>query len=152
MSADHLRIGDAEREQAAADLGEHYAQGRLSAEEHAERLDRIWAARTRADLTPVFRDLPGRYGPPAPAETWSAENGPTWAGSARTGAARRPAYGCGGMALSRHGLPTPVVVVLAVLLVLTVLTHLPLILAGALVALFVLGRRRGPARARQWSR
>ncbi len=53
-----LRIGDAERERAAADLGEHYAQGRLTADEHAERLDRIWAARTRADLAPVFRDLP----------------------------------------------------------------------------------------------
>ncbi len=137
MTDDHLRIGDAEREQAAGALGEHYAQGRLSAEEHAERLDRIWAARTRADLGPVFRDLPGRSGPAAPASP---------------GPARRPAYRCGGMALSRHGLPTPIIVVLAVLLVLTVLTHLPLIVAGVLVAFFVLSRRRGPARARHWSR
>lgn len=137
MSEDHLRIGDAEREEAAAALGEHYAQGRLSVEEHAERLDRVWAARTRADLAPVFRDLPDRYGPITPT---------------RLGSARRSAYGCGGVGRPRHGLPTPIVVALAVVLVLTVLTHLPLILAGALVALFVLSRRRGPARTRHWSR
>ena len=42
---EHLRIGDTEREQAAAALGEHYAQGRLTTEEHSERLDQAWAAR-----------------------------------------------------------------------------------------------------------
>ena len=47
MSGEQLRLSDAERDQAAAALGEHYAQGRLTQEEHAERLDRIWAARTR---------------------------------------------------------------------------------------------------------
>ena len=54
-----LRIGDAERERAATQLAEHYAVGRLTQEEHAERLDRIWAARTQAELDPVFVDLPG---------------------------------------------------------------------------------------------
>ena len=44
---EHLRMSDAEREQAAGELGEHYVQGRLTAEEHSERLDQIWAARTR---------------------------------------------------------------------------------------------------------
>lgn len=137
MSEEHLRIGDAEREQAAATLGEHYAQGRLTSEEHGERLDRIWAARTRADLGPLFRDLPGGDGAVAPAHP---------------GPARRPAYRCGGRARSRHGLPTPLVVVLTVLLVLTVIAHLPLILAGALVALFVMSRHRRAARTGQWSR
>jgi hypothetical protein len=137
VSEERLRISDAEREQAAAALGEHYAQGRLTKEEHAERLDRIWAARTRADLRPVFGDLPAGDGAVAPA---------------RPGSARRPAYRCGGMTPLRHGLPTPLVVVLAVLLVLMVVTHLPLILAGALVALFVLSRHRRAARAGQWSR
>ena len=56
---ENLRIGDAEREQATAALGEHYAQGRLTTEEHSERLDRIWAAKTRSELAPVFTDLPG---------------------------------------------------------------------------------------------
>jgi hypothetical protein len=64
---EQLRIGDAERERAAADLGDHYAQGRLTVEEHAERLDRIWAARTRADLGPIFADLPGPAVAAAPA-------------------------------------------------------------------------------------
>ena len=57
--SDQLRIGDAEREQAAADLGEHFAQGRLTADEHAERLDQVMRARTRAELAPLFSDLPG---------------------------------------------------------------------------------------------
>ena len=56
------------------------------------------------------------------------------------------------MAPFRRGIPSPLVVVLMVLLVLTVLTHLPLILAGVLVMFFVLGRHRRPARARHWSR
>jgi hypothetical protein len=54
-----IRVGDAERDRAATDLGEHYAQGRLSADEHADRLEQVWAARTRADLAPLFSDLPG---------------------------------------------------------------------------------------------
>ena len=45
--------------QAAEELGEHYAQGRLTTEEHSERLDRILEARTRAELAPIFSDLPG---------------------------------------------------------------------------------------------
>src|SRR5687767_12078796 len=57
--ARELRIGDADRTAAADELAEHYAQGRLSPEEHSERLDRIWSAKTRAELTPVFADLPG---------------------------------------------------------------------------------------------
>lgn len=57
--SDHLRIGDAEREQASAMLREHFAEGRLDADEHAERLDAVWASRTRGDLRPIFRDLPG---------------------------------------------------------------------------------------------
>jgi Flp pilus assembly protein TadB len=55
---DRLRIGDAEREEAARELGEHFALGRITADEHTERLEQIWAARTAADLAPAFRDLP----------------------------------------------------------------------------------------------
>jgi Flp pilus assembly protein TadB len=55
---DRLRIGDAERDAAARELGEHFAMGRITADEHSERLEQIWAARTAADLTPAFRDLP----------------------------------------------------------------------------------------------
>jgi len=62
---EHLRISDADRDRAAAALGEHFAQGRLTADEHAERLDAIWTARTGADLTPIFADLPHLAPPPA---------------------------------------------------------------------------------------
>ena len=55
---DRLRIGDAEREAAARELGEHFALGRITADEHSERLEQIWSARTAADLAPAFRDLP----------------------------------------------------------------------------------------------
>lgn len=129
---DQLRISDAEREQAAAELAEHYAQGRITTEEHAERLDRIWASRTRGELAPIFGDLPGRYGPVAPAP--------------RPGV-RRPTYWAPGPPF-RGGIPGPVFAVLAVLLALTIITHLPLILFGLLVLLFVGARRR----RHQWSR
>jgi hypothetical protein len=62
---DRLRIGDAEREAAARELGEHFALGRITVDEHSERLEQIWSARTAADLTPAFRDLP-RQGSPRP--------------------------------------------------------------------------------------
>jgi Flp pilus assembly protein TadB len=55
---ERLRIADADRESAARELGEHFALGRITIEEHAERLEQIWAARTAADLAPAFRDLP----------------------------------------------------------------------------------------------
>lgn len=56
---EQLRLSDAERDEAARVLGEHYAQGRLTAEEHEDRQERLFAARTYADLPPVFHDLPG---------------------------------------------------------------------------------------------
>jgi len=59
------RIGDRERESATSILNDHYAAGRIDTEEHAERLDAIWSARTRGDLDIVFWDLP-RAVVPAP--------------------------------------------------------------------------------------
>ena len=115
MTDEHLRMSDAERERAAAELGEHYAQGRLTVEEHSERLDRIWAARTRGELGPIFADLPGRGAGPTPTRR------------ATTG--RR-----------LGGLPTPLVVLVAVLVAVAVLTHLPLLVVGLLVW-FLLVRR-----------
>jgi hypothetical protein len=56
-----LRIGDAERDHAAAALGEHYATGRLSKEEYDERSERVWAARFQSDLEPLFADLPSPW-------------------------------------------------------------------------------------------
>ena len=104
-----LRIGDAEREQAATELGEHYAQGRITTDEHRERLDQIWAARTRRELAPVFADLPGRTFPSqAPA---------------------RPVFGQEARGRRRR-FPVPLVALLVILVGVAVVTHLPLILVG----------------------
>lgn len=54
----NVRVGDAERDAAAAQLREHYTAGRLTLDELNERLDQVFAARTRADLNAVTRDLP----------------------------------------------------------------------------------------------
>jgi len=59
-----MRIGDDERNAAAASLGEHYAHGRLEAHEYEERVTAAYIARTAAELEPLFSDLPR---PPAPA-------------------------------------------------------------------------------------
>lgn len=53
-----IRIGDAERDSAAAALREHYAAGRLTKDEYDERIDRVWSAKYEADLAPLFSDLP----------------------------------------------------------------------------------------------
>lgn len=85
-----LRIGDREREAAAAALGEHFAQGRITREEYDERSDVVWAARTESDLRPVFADLPGghqvaRVGRPSPPEPAPRMHGPH--GRSRSGLA-----------------------------------------------------------------
>jgi hypothetical protein len=54
-----IRIGNTEREAAVRALGEHYAQGRLNQQEYEERTTAAYAARTAADLAPLFEDLPG---------------------------------------------------------------------------------------------
>ena len=61
-----LRASDAEREHHAELLREHAAQGRLTVDELDERLDRVYAARTRAELAPVVADLPSPAPPPSP--------------------------------------------------------------------------------------
>lgn len=55
---DALRIGDAERDVAASELGDHFAAGRLSHEEFDERLEAAWRARSADDLRLLFTDLP----------------------------------------------------------------------------------------------
>ena len=66
-SNSRLRASDADRDRAASVLNEAMAQGRLTAEEHADRLDAIYAAKTHADLVPVLDDLPGMSAAVAPA-------------------------------------------------------------------------------------
>jgi hypothetical protein len=85
----NLRVGDADREAIAAQLREHYADGRLTLEELNERLDQTFAARTRADLNVVMRDLPHTTRPLAGAAAggagstgWQGTRDPAWPGPA----------------------------------------------------------------------
>jgi hypothetical protein len=52
------RASDDEREQFAALLQRHFAEGRLSAEEFSERVDRVLTARTLGELYELVADLP----------------------------------------------------------------------------------------------
>jgi hypothetical protein len=52
-----LRASDADRDRVASMLNEALADGRLTADEHAERLDTVYAAKTHADLVPMLDDL-----------------------------------------------------------------------------------------------
>jgi Domain of unknown function (DUF1707) len=52
-----LRASDADRDQVATVLSTAYAEGRLTREEHDERLDQLMAAKTFDDLLPITRDL-----------------------------------------------------------------------------------------------
>jgi hypothetical protein len=61
------RASDSEREQAAAELREHYAAGRLDADELSSRLEAAYAARTQGELGRLRADLPEL--PQAPAAT-----------------------------------------------------------------------------------
>lgn len=58
MSNEHVRISDAERNNAMNTLGAHFAAGRLTLPEYEERCDQIFAATTRGELQPLFADLP----------------------------------------------------------------------------------------------
>ena len=53
-----MRISDADRAQVADRLSAHYSDGRLDQAEFNERLDRAMNAKTQADLTGLFADLP----------------------------------------------------------------------------------------------
>lgn len=53
-----LRISDVDRDRAAAALNTAVSEGRLTWPEHEDRLARVYAARTGAELAPLFADLP----------------------------------------------------------------------------------------------
>jgi Domain of unknown function (DUF1707) len=53
-----VKASDAERDQTAALLRDHVAEGRLTLEEFADRLDTVYEARTRPELEALTHDLP----------------------------------------------------------------------------------------------
>ena len=62
-----IRVSDADRDQAIAELSEHFQAGRLTQEEFEDRSGRALQARTGDDLAALFTDLPGRDTVPVPA-------------------------------------------------------------------------------------
>lgn len=125
---DHLRISDSDRELAVAQLGEQFAEGRLTRAEFDERSDAVWSARTRGDLSPVFADLPVGPSGEHRASARPPGSGPT----AWHSRGRPPAL--------RPVLPRLVLPVLVVLGVITLVTHLPFLLL-AVALWFLVGRR-----------
>ena len=143
-----IRIGDAERNETVRRLGRHFEAGRLSSDEHSERVDQALRAVTRNDLDALFTDLPreasdqqqggqgGRYGSGAPF------GGPPWA---RGGGWREPRV---------YGIPVPLIALVALLAVAGIACSVAgghpaglLILAGIITAVAILKRRRGTPRA-----
>lgn len=62
-----VRASDADRDRVADILREAMAEGRLDAEEHSERLDAVYSAKTMGQLEPLVRDLPQSGARPAAA-------------------------------------------------------------------------------------
>ncbi|MCJ1677898.1 DUF1707 domain-containing protein [Streptomyces sp. APSN-46.1] len=80
-----LRASDADRDRIAQILSDALAEGRLTSEEHSERLDSLYALKTVGELQVLVRDLPAPGGgqpaaAPAPGPGYvagSAAAGPT---------------------------------------------------------------------------
>ncbi|MBB5940232.1 DUF1707 SHOCT-like domain-containing protein [Streptomyces zagrosensis] len=64
-----IRASDADRDRVADVLREALAEGRLTAEEHAERISGVYEAKTRGELEPFVRDLPSAGASPSQSGT-----------------------------------------------------------------------------------
>ena len=74
-----LRISDADRDRAIAELSEHFQAGRLTMDELQERTGQALQARTGQDLVRLFTDLPRNRPPatdPAPPQAAPRRAGP----------------------------------------------------------------------------
>lgn len=87
-----MRVSDAEREAAVAELREHFASGRLNQDELDDRLTAAFAAKTRADLSALFTDLPS--------------GGPGWSGASTQGGPRAGAGAFGSVPFGSGSLRT----------------------------------------------
>jgi len=141
-----MRVSDADREQVAERLREHFAAGRLTSDELDERIAAALSAKTVGDLRAIMADLPE----PAPAGPQSPQQAPDWT--------YRPVYGY------RRGprvLPLALILLLAVIVLpsagllfvkLILLFWLMICVAGVFAAarLFSRGRRYRPSGGRRY--
>jgi hypothetical protein len=56
--APDIRVSDEDRERAAAEIREHFAAGRLDADELGERIEAVYKASTAGELRALRTDLP----------------------------------------------------------------------------------------------
>lgn len=66
-----LRVSDAERSAVASGLQRAHDAGQLDLQEFDERVQAVWAARTRGELDRVTADLPALPPPPGPRTAFS---------------------------------------------------------------------------------
>jgi hypothetical protein len=136
-----IRIGDSEREDAVKRLGEHYEAGRLSAEEHAERIDQALQAKTQDDLNTLFADLPGAYQSGA----YQSSAHQSGARAAGPGGSKRPEWAARGPFGKS---PFPLLIALGVIGVLVSIGcvvgggHPPILPLALIVAAVVIVRKR----------
>ncbi|MFI6286977.1 DUF1707 domain-containing protein [Streptomyces sp. NPDC051018] len=78
--SDGIRASDADRDRIADILRDALAEGRLDAEEHSERIDAVYRAKTLGELQPIVRDLPSDQAKGADTGTYAygpdAQGGP----------------------------------------------------------------------------
>jgi hypothetical protein len=102
-----IRLSDAERDQAVAELGEHFQYGRLTQEEFDDRSGRALQARTGRELTALFTDLPR----PAAPDPWA---GPApWAGPPADLMPQAGRRGAGPLPAARFVLAVVIVAIIA---------------------------------------
>ncbi|MFE6841388.1 DUF1707 domain-containing protein [Streptomyces sp. NPDC057686] len=77
-----LRASDADRDRIAHILADALAEGRLTADEHSERLDSLYAVKTVGELEVLVRDLPAPGAEPAAPSYARTPAGPAPAGQA----------------------------------------------------------------------
>jgi hypothetical protein len=72
-----LRISDADRTAVQAGLQRAHDAGQLELHEFDERVQAVWAARTRGDLARVTADLPALPPPPGPRRAFTDDDAGT---------------------------------------------------------------------------
>ena len=138
-----MRVSDADRDRAIAELSEHYQAGRITTEEFEDRSGRALQARTTADLADLFTDLPRRQAPMTRATTGATTGAASTApaGSAKSWPARVPVA------------PVTILAVVAVLALLSGhLFHIAWVPVVAIIVVRLLAGGRDRRDGRHWDR
>jgi Domain of unknown function (DUF1707) len=108
-----LRVSDADRDRAVAELSEHFQAGRLTLDEFDERSGQALKAKTERELTGLFADLPAgqALAPSAVVVPQVREHSPAaraWVAAAMLSAAVIVVIAFARTGLGHHGFVVPV--------------------------------------------